>query len=70
MDLMCDREGARAIAREQRRLPGVETTEVEARMATYCLFATNHQRQLADRQYNFDQDGGEVVVRQDGKGHA
>ena len=32
------------IARVQRRLPGVETTEVEAHMATYCLFATNHER--------------------------
>ena len=35
-----------------------ETTAVEAHMATYCLFATNHQRQLAHRQYNFDHDGG------------
>ena len=26
--------------RVQRRLPGVETTEVEVHMATYCLFAT------------------------------
>ena len=47
-----------AIARVQRRLPGVETTEVEAHMATYCLFGTNHQLQLAHRQYNFDHDGG------------
>ena len=33
-------------------------TEVEAHMATYWLFATNHQWQLAHRQYNFDHDGG------------
>ena len=33
-----------AIARVQRRLPGVETTEVEAHMASYSLFATDHQR--------------------------
>ena len=37
----------RTIARVQRRLPGVETTEVEAHMGTYCLFAMNHQRQVA-----------------------
>ena len=37
----------------QRRLPGVETTQVEAHVATYCLFATNHQRQVAHRQYKF-----------------
>ena len=55
---MGDREGL--LPRVQRRLPGVEATEVEAHMATYCLFATNHQRQLAHRQpqYNFDHDGG------------
>ena len=47
----------KSIARVQRRLPVVETTEVEAHMATYCLFATN-QRQLAHKQYNFDHDGG------------
>ena len=41
---------------------GVETTEVEAHMATYCLFATNHQWQLAHRQYNFDQDSGLAVT--------
>ena len=51
-------KGYQPIARVQRRLPGVETTEVEAHMATYWLFATNHQRQLAHRQYNFDHDGG------------
>ena len=45
MDLV----GDRAIARVQRRLPGVETTEVEAHIATYCLFAINHRRQLAYR---------------------
>ena len=37
--------------------------EVEAHMATYCLFATNHQRQLAHGQYNFDHDGPTVVKR-------
>ena len=31
-----------AIARVQHRLPGVETTEVEAHMASYSLFATDH----------------------------
>ena len=51
MDLVGDREGL--IARVQRRLPGFMTTEVEAHMATYSLFATNHHRQ-----YNFDHDGG------------
>ena len=51
MLLVGDREGL--IARVQRRLPGVETTQVEAHMATYCLFATNHQRQVAHRQYKF-----------------
>jgi len=67
MHLVGDREGL--LPRVQRRLPGVEATEVEAHMVTYCLFATNHQRQLAYRQYNFDYDG-EAVARQDGKGHA
>ena len=33
-------------------------TEVEVHMVTYCLFATNHQWQLAHRQNNFDHDGG------------
>ena len=42
-----------AIARVQRRLPGVETTEVEAHMASYSLFATDHQRQVTHRQYEF-----------------
>ena len=42
-----------AIARVQRQLPGVETTEVEAHMVTYSLFATNHQRQVAHMQYKF-----------------
>ena len=41
------------IARVQRRLPGVETTEVEAHMATYCLFATNHQRQVEVRSHYY-----------------
>ena len=56
MHLVCDREGllpeSSAGYLELRRL------KLKARMATYCLFATNHQRQLADRQYNFDHDGG------------
>ena len=43
-----------AIARVQHRLPGVEMTEVEAHMASYFLFATDHQRQAAHRQ---DHDG-------------
>ena len=42
-----------AIARVQRRLPGVEMTEVEAHVASYSLFATDHQRQVAHRQYKF-----------------
>ena len=41
------------MARVQRRLPGVETTEVEAHMASYSLFATDHERQAAHRQYKF-----------------
>ena len=41
-----------SIARVQCWLPGVETTEVEANMATYSLFATDHQRQVVHRQYN------------------
>ena len=45
MYLVGDREGL--------LLDGVETTEVEAHMATYCLFATNHQRQVAHRLYKF-----------------
>ena len=42
-----------AIAGVQRRLPGVEMTEVEVHMASYSLFATDHQRQVAHRQYKF-----------------
>ena len=53
MHLVGDREGL-----VQHRLPAVETTEVEAHMATYCSFASNHQWQVAHRQYNFDHDGG------------
>ena len=45
-------EACRAIARVQPQLPGVET-DVEAHMATYSLFSTNHQRQVAHRQYKF-----------------
>ena len=33
---------------EQRRLKEDETTEVEAHMATYCLYAKSHQQQLYD----------------------
>ena len=47
-----------AIARVQRQLPGVEMTEVEAHMASYSLFATDHQRQAAHRHgANFDHEG-------------
>jgi len=46
-----------AIARVQCRLPGVETTEVEVHMASYSLFATDHQWQAAHRQSNFDHEG-------------
>ena len=42
-----------AIARVQRRLPGIEMTEVEAHMASYSLFATDHQWQVVHRQYKF-----------------
>ena len=58
-----------AIARVQRQLPGVETTEVEAHMVTYSLFATDHQRQAAHRQYKFRSLRFEWSL-QDGKGHA
>ena len=37
-------------ARVQRRLTGVEMTEVEVHMATYSLFATDLRRQAAHRQ--------------------
>ena len=36
-------------AREQRRLPGVQMTEVEVHMATFSLFATDHRRQVTHR---------------------
>ena len=42
-----------ASLRVQRRLPGVEMTEVEAHMASYSLFATDHQWQVVHRQYKF-----------------
>ena len=42
----------------QCRLPGVEMTKVEVHMATYSLFASDHRRQVAHRQYKFDHDGG------------
>ena len=58
-----------AIARVQRRLPGVETTEVEAHMASYFLFATDHQRQAANRQYKFRSRRFEQSL-QDGNSHA
>ena len=38
-------------AKVQRRLLGVEMTEVEVHMATYS------RRQIAHRQYKFDHDG-------------
>ena len=49
MHLVGDREGL---------LPEFSAGWVEAHMVTYCLFATNHKRQLAHRPYNFDHDGG------------
>ena len=58
------------IARVQRRLPGVETTRVEAHMTTYCLFATNHLWAGCPQAVQISIT---VVVkwsRQDGKGHA
>jgi len=44
----------------QRRLPGVETTEVEVHLATYSLFAIDHWWQVVHRQYksSFDHNGG------------
>ena len=42
-----------AIVRVQRRLPGIEMTEVEAHMASYSLFATDHQWQVVHGQYKF-----------------
>ena len=58
-----------AIARVQRQLPGVEMTEVEAHMASYSLFATDHQRQAAHRQYKFWSQRFERSL-QDSKSHA
>ena len=57
-----------AIARVQRRLPGVETTGVEAHMAFYSLFATGHQWQAAHRQYKFRSRRFERSL-QDSKSH-
>ena len=68
MLLVGDHEGL--IARVQRRLPGVETTEVEAHMATYCLFATNHQRQVAPQAVQISITTVVKWSRHDGKGHA
>ena len=45
-----------AIARVQRRLPGVETTEVEAHMASYSLFATIINGRLPTGSTNFDRE--------------
>ena len=57
-----DREGL--FARVQCWLP---TTEVEAHMATYCLFATIINGRLPTGSTNFDHDGGyKAVARQDG----
>ena len=42
-----------ASLRVQRRLSGVEMTKIEAHMASYSLFATDHQRQVVQRQYKF-----------------
>ena len=42
-----------ASLRVQRRLPGLEMTEVEAHMASYTLFAKDHQRHVVHRQYKF-----------------
>ena len=56
MHLVGDREGL--IARVQRRLPGVETTQVEAHMATYCFFATIINGGLPTSSTNFNHDGG------------
>ena len=50
------------------QLPGVETTEVEAHVATYSLFATDHQRQVSHRQYKFRSQ--QVVEVASGKAHA
>ena len=58
-----------AITRVQRWLPGVETTEVEAHMVSYSLFATDHQRQATHRQYKFRSRRFERSL-QDGKNHA
>jgi len=33
-------------------------TEVEVHMTTYSLFATDHWRQVAHRQYKSNHDGG------------
>ena len=42
----------------QRRLPGVETTEVEVHMATYSLLATDHDYNFHTGSKNFDHDCG------------
>jgi len=46
--------------RVHHRLPGSELRRlnVEVHMPTYSLFATDHWQQVANRQYDFDHDGG------------
>ena len=50
----------RAKPKVHRRLCGVGTTEVEVHMAIYSLFATDHRRQVAHKQYksSFDHNSG------------
>ena len=65
MHLVGDHEGL--LSECSASLPGVEMTEIEAHMATYSLFATDHRWQVAHRQYRFNHDSGGVAS---GKGHA
>ena len=51
MHLVGDHEGL--LPECSASLPGVEMTEIEAHMATYSLFATDHRWQVAHRQYEF-----------------
>ena len=50
-------EHVRATARVQHPGPGVKTTEVKARMATYFWFVllTDHQQRAAHRRYKYGQ---------------
>ena len=50
----------------QRRLPGVETTDVEVHMATYSLFATDRRRLLTGSTNSIKT----VVEITSGKSHA